>query len=509
MTNQLKDWHADGDRLALTPPRPPLDFVPLLQALDRSEGETATVHPLYPEWAPVDTAPILKGLFDGTLPAPTHDLVRLDGGGHLLSSGAVNLLTGAPGSGKSWTAVACCADVMSEHNVLYLDWEDRAENVISRLMGIEVPRLTIGERFDYIHPDTRYDRNAAHNVISLIEDRDIRLVVIDSTGEALAGDGLDGNADQDVSYWFEVLPRAIARTRPAPAVLLLDHLAKASGDGARFPIGSQRKLAAIDGIALRQEMKTGHGFTKTRTGSARLYVTKDRRGVYAEGSHVADLTLTPLGREVAPGIGAMNVTLKAVTATDAPKSFRPTWYMEAVSKVIENAPAPLGVRAIRETVGKNKDRVTDAIRVLIAEGYVRATAGPRNAVLHESVKPYREELDPLAESFLGVAPATVALPIKGGPHSHSQGDDSGRSRPQSATVDGESQESGSMARESDNPEERPQNGHGRPRSDPGKTTVAEKYRPRSISPENAPCPHGAPPGATCIECQEPQRKEEA
>lgn len=66
-----------------------------------------------------------------------------------------------------------------------------------------------------------------------------------------------------------------------------------------------------------------------------------------------------------------------------------------------------------------------------------------------------------------------------------------------------------MARESDNPEERPQNGHGRPRSDPGKTTVAEKYRPRSISPENAPCPHGAPPGATCIECQEPQRKEEA
>src|SRR5690606_21078951 len=97
---------------------------------------------------------------------------------------------------------------------------------------------------------------------------------------------------QEVARWFKTWPRRIARHHCAPAVVVLDHLAKA-GDTGLWPIGSQRKRAAIDGAQYIQRVGRGRGFSRKRAGSATLTCAKDRGGHYQAGQKVAELVVTP------------------------------------------------------------------------------------------------------------------------------------------------------------------------------------------------------------------------
>ncbi|ETJ40481.1 hypothetical protein Q604_UNBC05623G0001, partial [human gut metagenome] len=70
---------------------------------------------------------------------------------------------------------------------------------------------------------------------------------------SLRADGVEQNSDGEVSAWFARLARPLADT--GPDVLLLDHQAKnrQEKDSSRYAIGSQRKLAAVNGTAYIQE----------------------------------------------------------------------------------------------------------------------------------------------------------------------------------------------------------------------------------------------------------------
>src|SRR5690606_3665542 len=108
-------------------------------------------------------------------------------------------------------------------------------------------------------------RDGGQALLDLVAAVDPALVVVDSTGEALSLEGANPNADEDIAAWFREVPKRIARS--GPAVLLLDHMPKSS-DSDLWPIGSQRKRAAIDGAQYLQEVVTS--FSREKAGVARL-----------------------------------------------------------------------------------------------------------------------------------------------------------------------------------------------------------------------------------------------
>lgn len=332
-------------------------------------------------WTRVDLTATLDGLVAGTLARPAPTVAAVDGGTALFYRGKVNGLAGESGAGKTWTVLHAAAAIMAKGQpVVYVDHEDDAAGIVSRLLDLDVAPDAIGELFCYLNPSERPTASDLAGLVGLVAELQPALVVVDSTGEGLALDGANPNADEDVAAWFLRVPRRVAvvpyGAEPGPAVVVLDHVTK-TDDGGLWPIGSQRKRAAISGVQYMQ--RTVRPFNQDTAGHAVIVCAKDRHGHYRAGQRVAEL-------HVAPG---PCLTLRSVTDA-AGNPFRPTVLMERVSRFLEDAPEPASSRTVRERVQGKKDAVLIALGRLVSEGYVRAEAGPRNATLHTSVRPFRD-----------------------------------------------------------------------------------------------------------------------
>ncbi|MEQ6901815.1 AAA family ATPase [Nocardioides sp. YIM 152588] len=334
-------------------------------------------------WLPIDLGPIVDGLADGTLQRLEPTVGSLDGGGCIFYAGKVNGVAGESGSGKTWTALAVAAQELTEGRaVVYLDLEDDAAGIVGRLLDLGVDPEAVRAAFAYIRPDWRLDEVARSLLVDLLADRRPALAVVDSTGEGLALDGANPNADEEVARWFRRLPRLLAST--GAAVVVLDHTAKAA-DGGLWPIGSQRKRAAIDGAQYMQE--TIRPFAKDTAGLAVLKCAKDRHGTYRAGQRVAELTVDP------EPTGGVQVALRAAqeAATTAAGGFRPTGYMERISDALALAEGALTYNDIRDRVTGKKEHIRTAVNVLVVEGYVTTAPGPRRSTLHTLARPFRED----------------------------------------------------------------------------------------------------------------------
>lgn len=329
-------------------------------------------------WAPVDVAAIIDGIRSGKIDRPTPTVLCRDDGAGLLYPGKVNGIHGDSGSGKTWAALHASAQVIAAGGTAaYVDMEDSPASVLGRLLALGVPPGDAAARFLYVQPETPFT-DAADGFLTMVREKAVRLVVIDSVGESMGLEGVNPNADDEVTAWFRTVPRLIARQ--GPAVLILDHMPKAPGSDL-WAIGSQRKRAAIDGAQYLQEVMSP--FSREKAGAARLICAKDRNGTYARNQRVAVLHVTP-------GTDTVRITLQAADpATDA-GGFRPTGYMEKVSRALENAPEPVSYRGILDRVDGKHAHIRAAVDALIEDGYVSTTSGPRNSTMHHSVKPYRE-----------------------------------------------------------------------------------------------------------------------
>lgn len=328
-------------------------------------------------WLPLDLTPVLDEIAAGvdTRPRPTI-LTRQDGTA-LLYSGKVNGIHGDSGSGKSWLALLACAQVMADGTrVAYIDFEDDARTVVRRLLDLDVSAESIKTLFAYIQPDEPF--GSGEPLLAKIRASNPALVVIDSTGEALTLHGARPNEDHEVARWFAAVPRRIADA--GPAVLVLDHSPKASGSDL-WPIGSQRKRAAINGAQFYVEVITA--FNRTRAGAAKLVCAKDRHGTFRMGEKVAIL-------QVEPETDGTRLVLMVPEAADSNTPFRPTGYMERVSLLLELATDGMSLRAVQSATSGKTDHVRLAVEFLVTEGYVARVAGPRGAHLHSSLKPFRE-----------------------------------------------------------------------------------------------------------------------
>lgn len=331
------------------------------------------------DWDPIDLSAISALVRSGDYQPTTPEILAVEQSIPLLYPGRINSLFGESGGGKTWVALAAVAEVVrAGGRVLIVDYEDAPAGIAERLVALGLTDDEIA-LVDYVNPTT----GIGLGVTELAKRaHTYRLVVLDSTGEAMAAGGVDPNADAEVARWF-VLVRQLTRLDGGPAVVVLDHVPKATDAPSAYAIGSQRKRAAVTGAAYRVD--TLREPAKGRDGKLRLTVAKDRPGNRAKGTTAAVVDLTSDGETV-----QMRFHLSDAQAAAAEgRRFRPTVLMERISRWLEIHPGASTRQLLASVTGK-RETLQAALEVLVAEGWVVAEDGQRGGRSYTSTRPFRE-----------------------------------------------------------------------------------------------------------------------
>jgi len=348
-------------------------------------------------WKPVDLSVVLAA--DYVKPRPMVGTVE-GSDIAMFYPGRINTIFGDSGGGKTWYALYIMSEQMrAGHDVVLVDYEDSPDSAIARLEQVGVSQREILRHLIYIQPNEKWSLSAERTLREAFADRDISMVTLDSTGEALAVDGISPNADEEVAMWFRGSARFFSKEIGA-AVILLDHVVKSqeAGRNSEFASGSGRKRAAINGAAYF--LKVVEAPSKTTNGLFRLVTRKCRFGWRQHGSIACDVTMenTGVGDNV-----KFTVTQPSSTSTPSGR-LRPTWYMERVSEFLAAEKVPMSKNAIITSIGRKKTMSAVAIQLLLDEGFCTMSEGQRNAKLITLVKPYKEvqadvQGDPLDNPF--------------------------------------------------------------------------------------------------------------
>jgi AAA domain len=325
------------------------------------------------DWQPVDLVPILTG--EVVEPAPSI-LRRTDGVG-LIYPAKVNSLYAEPEGIKTWLALAACYEqIVLGEPVLFLDFEDTPTGITERLRDLGATAEQIARLFVYIRPESP----ATPEIVNDLPGIGATLTILDGVTEAMTLQGLEIGDNSDVARFVELLPRPLARM--GTAVWMLDHVVKDRNGRGRYAIGAQHKLAGLSGAAYLTEVVAPFG--RGMTGLSRLTVTKDRPGyvrpesVYGKGAGDVHLRSDPED-------GSVRIQIEP-QADPQETGFRPTYYMERVSRHLEIA-GEQTMRAVRDDVKGKSEYIAKAIHQLVAEGYLARRDGPGGSVLVSSVNP--------------------------------------------------------------------------------------------------------------------------
>lgn len=307
-------------------------------------------------WQAADLATIAaNGL---TRPTPVY--LRRTDGLCLLYAGKINTIYGESGGGKTWAAWITVAQAVADgEHVIILDWEDDAVTLLLRLQALGIPTDRAARHVTYYPLGTSPTQDDLAAIDTLIAERGTALLVIDSTGEAMASQGLDQDRDMEAAKWMATLPRRWARL--GVCVLLLDHVPK-HGDN-RQEIGSQRKRAGINGASY--ELIQVEPFAAGQRGRMTLKVGKDRGGNYPKGTEQASIIVDPsadgtvISVIVEPGSGRA-VGLKQVRSLGD--------YEAAVLEyVLQHGPS-VTATALRQGVTGDNHGVDIAAKTLVSRG---------------------------------------------------------------------------------------------------------------------------------------------
>lgn len=328
-------------------------------------------------WEDFAFAELLTSIEDGSFAKPVPSICAVEGVGlGLFYPGRVNGIHGEGGGGKSMICTfACAQEVRLGHHIVWVDLEDHASTLLTRLLELGVPSADILTYVHYKRP-TESSRLGVAFLHETVKTFSPTLVVIDSTGESMGIDGVKANEDNEVAAWLRLGPRSTADL--GPAVVLIDHVPKAARDSL-MSIGSQRKSAGMDGALY--SVQEGIPFSQSRTGFAKVVCGKDRQGNHTKGKLVAEFHYDAVG---------LKFTLKApADAQHTPSGvFMPTGLMEKISRFLEATPGS-STNAIETGVGGNKKYIAEAITALVELGHVGVTIGARNARVHTAKKVYR------------------------------------------------------------------------------------------------------------------------
>jgi hypothetical protein len=253
----MASWTAE-----LAEPAPVLDGV----------GESADDEP--DTWAPLSVED-MEAILDGAVaaPEPAVGLSRVDGA-TFLYPGREHALIGEMEAGKSWFALACCAEELKVgERVIYVHFEesDPAPTLLRLHQNFRVERSALLKLFTFIGPE----RRVTSADVERLCDPAPHLVVLDGVNEAMALHGQKIMEPEGAAEYRRRLVKPF--TKRGAAVLSLDHVPKdPDGRASGYAFGSVHKGNGLTGAMLMLENRDPFG--EGRLGVSRLYVTKDRPG---------------------------------------------------------------------------------------------------------------------------------------------------------------------------------------------------------------------------------------
>lgn len=336
-------------------------------------------------WRPVDLAAVLADGYEP--PRPTMCLVEGSEYG-LFYAGRINAIFGDSGGGKTWVALWAIKEIIQNgQDAVLVDYEDHPAAAVSRLEALGCTRKSILKHLIYIQPQERWNNIAEQNLIEGLAGRNVKFAAIDSTGEGMALDGVNPNADDEVARWFRGVARTLATM--GAAVVLIDHVPKvqAGSRNTDFASGSQRKRAAVNGAAYYLEVISAPA--RDADGKFKLSTRKCRFGWRKHGTIACEVEMK--NREDC----SIEFTITQPEKREV-SSFRPTWIMQKLSEWLEKTGQPVSWRQAREApvgrAGGKADRGTidAALACLRDDGFI---SWPKGKPI-EHVSSYVASADP-------------------------------------------------------------------------------------------------------------------
>lgn len=196
---------------------------------------------------------------------------------------AINIIYGAGGSGKSYLSVLFGLLVQSgksyaglnpdQGNVLYLDWESDPEDLNERLIAvknglIDVHPDIVDTEFLYYRAKDKFV-NEEDAIADMIVENNIKLIIIDSFGGALAGEINDSEASMQLANSLRSLNVSI---------LGIDHVSKSNSNspiGTVYKVNLARNLwsvtSKVDEVQNAMEVVLKHTKTNSRKENPRVF----------------------------------------------------------------------------------------------------------------------------------------------------------------------------------------------------------------------------------------------
>lgn len=343
-------------------------------------------------WSFTDLTSVLDGTYKSVLPTVG---AREDGVG-LFYPGRLNDVSGESEGGKTWLAlIGCLVEINRRNHVVYLDFEDDAGGVVSRLLLLGAPHETIAEFFHYVRPEvtpTRSDTEAFLRLVGIFEPT---LIIVDGVTEAMAMFGLELKENTDVATFGQKLLRPLAAT--GAALVTLDHVVKNGENRGRYSLGGVHKLNGINGV--KYIVEAVHPFGVGLTGRSRVRIAKDRpaqlrKHALPGGERLhwfADLVVESHGEFSAAGhlypavekvIDPNALTAEEQGAADEMKALK-----AAVLAALRKAAEPLSTTGVQDRVTGRATAVRRALVALADDGLVIAEKGARGSTLHSLPTP--------------------------------------------------------------------------------------------------------------------------
>lgn len=362
-------------------------------------------------WRFEDLAQLASGI---ELP-PTPTVFQREDGQGLFYRGAVNDLHGEPGCGKSMIAqIATAQELKNNRDVIYIDYEDSARNVVKRLLLLGVTGEQIISHLHYVRPSAK--PSSPTSLDGWRETLDYAdtatLTIIDGVTSCLAYAGLDSNSGDDIAAWYNTMPRLISAC--GPAVVLIDHVVKSKDNRGRYAGGSMQKLALIDGISYSVDMTkpVGKGVRGTiviKSGKDRISEIEEHCAVnWSNGSHLREAARIEIN-STNPKLMHVTIARPNMMPSEDRQAkrddFRPTGLMERISRMLEDSLEEPNqselFKALKEDgSGARTAVMSKAVSLLLQEGFVSNRSGRNNRSIFKSVRPYRQIDDPKSDAYV-------------------------------------------------------------------------------------------------------------
>lgn len=325
---------------------------------------------------------------------------RDDGATMLLYRPGTTWLSGESGKGKTLIAQWWVLhEIIEGRHVIYIDHEGTEQSLLARLQDMGAPHDKIISHLHYMNRVGEMWTPAAMTMLrTTIAAIHPSLVVIDAVAGAMEAElpPLNPEYNPDIERWNAGLPSYIKAQ--GAAVVCIDHVNKDPEKRNGYATGGWRKRAVAD-CAYELDMAVDAGIGTTGTG--KLIVNKDRHGALA--GHQAGKTIAAVAIEsVADGEGGHLLTIAltkpagaGIVKADKPRGWVPTWYMEQVSRVVEDHTdeGGIGKSDIRTLVGGTVKHTDRAILLLVESDHIKIADVKGAAKPYVSLVKYRQPVE--------------------------------------------------------------------------------------------------------------------